>query len=202
MRLRWKLPAKPTSRVCARITKITSATIRDATASLWFVTAWGGQAAGEVASKMGVDILLIIFGNEVAVPEMHSGNGQSSFWRDRKHGQRYSVGEPDNFSGRTRAAKSPRYGAQPVAALVRGKFTDHWTCGRQPGFIWSARALFNSSRRTTSLVMEQDAARIHHTLEQAQKSEDAEHHSARAGLGKKWLRRMLKAWSLCPAMFC
>src|ERR1700753_2093805 len=35
----------------------------------------GGQAAGEVASKMGVDILLDYFRNEMSVAEMHSANG-------------------------------------------------------------------------------------------------------------------------------
>src|SRR5580765_9093638 len=35
----------------------------------------GGQAAGEVASKMGVDILLDYFRNETSVADMRSANG-------------------------------------------------------------------------------------------------------------------------------
>src|SRR6476619_3332006 len=38
----------------------------------------GGQAAGEVASKMGVDILLDYFRNDTAAVETHSFNGLSS----------------------------------------------------------------------------------------------------------------------------
>src|ERR1700753_4104645 len=39
----------------------------------------GGQAAGEVASKMGVDILLDYFRNEISAPEMHSSNGSLEY---------------------------------------------------------------------------------------------------------------------------
>ena len=60
----------------------------------------GGQAAGEVASKMGVDILLDYFRNQPPDTAKHSLNGQNGSSGVAEPCECNPVGEQDNFSGR------------------------------------------------------------------------------------------------------
>ena len=53
----------------------------------------GGQAAGEVASKMGVDILLDYFRKNSLSTENHSFNGNKARFRRCQPGERDPVGE-------------------------------------------------------------------------------------------------------------
>ena len=129
----------------------------------------GGQAAGEVASKMGVDILLDYFRNEVAVPEMHSGNGQPSSGEARSMASAIQLANRTIFQAGQAQQARQGMGATIVAALVRGNSLTIGHVGDSRIYLVRQGAI-QQLTQDHSLVMEQ-VRRGYITLEQAQKSE-------------------------------
>lgn len=129
----------------------------------------GGQAAGEVASKMGVDVLLDYFRNEITPMETHSLNGEPSSsgahsllnaiqLANRKI---YHAGQEQN--GRN------GMGSTIVAALVRGNSLAIANVGDSRIYL-IRQGTIQQLTQDHSWVMEQ-VRRGYITLEQAQKSE-------------------------------
>ncbi|HWF02329.1 MAG TPA: Stp1/IreP family PP2C-type Ser/Thr phosphatase [Candidatus Angelobacter sp.] len=135
----------------------------------------GGQAAGEVASKMGVDILLDYFRNEASAAEPHSGNGSNG---DAAHS---ATGGAKNLADAIQLANSKIFqagqaqqarqgmGSTMVAALVRGNSLTIGHVGDSRIYLVRQGAI-QQLTQDHSLVMEQ-VRRGYITLEQAQKSE-------------------------------
>lgn len=132
----------------------------------------GGQAAGEVASKMGVDILLDYFRNETSVAEMRSANGVTS--QPGSAGAR-SLASAIQLANRTiyKAGQEQNsrngMGSTIVAALVRGNSLAIGHVGDSRIYL-VRQGTIQQLTQDHSLVMEQ-VRRGYITLEQAQKSE-------------------------------
>jgi serine/threonine protein phosphatase PrpC len=132
----------------------------------------GGQAAGEVASKMGVDILLDYFRNETSVAEMRSANGATS--QPGSAGAR-SLASAIQLANRTihKAGQEQNsrngMGSTIVAALVRGNSLAIGHVGDSRIYL-VRQGTIQQLTQDHSLVMEQ-VRRGYITLEQAQKSE-------------------------------
>jgi serine/threonine protein phosphatase PrpC len=129
----------------------------------------GGQAAGEVASKMGVDILLDYFRKEPPAAEIHPANGQNGSAGAK------SLANAIQLANRTiyRAGKEQNdrsgMGSTIVAALVRGNSLAIAHVGDSRIYLVRQGAI-QQLTQDHSLVMEQ-VRRGYITLEQAQKSE-------------------------------
>jgi protein phosphatase len=132
----------------------------------------GGQAAGEVASKMGVDILLDYFRNETSVADMRSANGVTS--QPGSAGAR-SLASAIQLANRTihKAGQEQNsrngMGSTIVAALVRGNSLAIGHVGDSRIYL-VRQGTIQQLTQDHSLVMEQ-VRRGYITLEQAQKSE-------------------------------
>jgi PPM family protein phosphatase len=127
----------------------------------------GGQAAGEVASKMGVDILLDYFRHQPLAAESSLVNGQSEAAR--------SLAKAIELANRTifKAGQEQNgrngMGSTIVAALVRGNSLAIAHVGDSRIYLVRHGAI-QQLTQDHSLVMEQ-VRRGYITLEQAQKSE-------------------------------
>jgi protein phosphatase len=135
----------------------------------------GGQAAGEVASKMGVDILLDYFRNETSVAEMHAANGASGSATQPGSAGARSLADAIQLANRTihKAGQEQNgrngMGSTIVAALVRGNSLAIGHVGDSRIYLVRQGAI-QQLTQDHSLVMEQ-VRRGYITLEQAQKSE-------------------------------
>jgi len=135
----------------------------------------GGQAAGEVASKMGVDILLDYFRNETSVAEMHAANGASGSATQHGSAGARSLADAIQLANRTihKAGQEQNgrngMGSTIVAALVRGNSLAIGHVGDSRIYLVRQGAI-QQLTQDHSLVMEQ-VRRGYITLEQAQKSE-------------------------------
>lgn len=123
----------------------------------------GGQAAGEVASKMGVDILLDYFRNQAAVNGQNGVSGSGTLANAIQLANRtiFKAGQEQN--GRS------GMGSTIVAALVRGNSLAIGHVGDSRIYLIRQGAI-QQLTQDHSLVMEQ-VRRGYITLEQAQKSE-------------------------------
>jgi serine/threonine protein phosphatase PrpC len=127
----------------------------------------GGQAAGEVASKMGVDIMLDYFRHEAPAPESRPLNGKTA--------GATSLASAIQLANRTifRAGQEENgrngMGSTIVAALVRGNSLAIGHVGDSRIYLVRQGAI-QQLTQDHSLVMEQ-VRRGFITLEQAQKSE-------------------------------
>src|SRR5689334_6912033 len=135
----------------------------------------GGQAAGEVASKMGVDILLDYFRNETSVGEMHAANGVSGSATQIGSAGARSLADAIQLANRTiyKAGQEQNgrngMGSTIVAALVRGNSLAIGHVGDSRIYLVRQGSI-QQLTQDHSLVMEQ-VRRGYITLEQAQKSE-------------------------------
>jgi protein phosphatase len=135
----------------------------------------GGQAAGEVASKMGVDVLLDYFRNEASATEAHSGNGSNGDAAHSATGGAKSLADAIQLAnskifqaGQAQQARQGM-GSTIVAALVRGNSLTIGHVGDSRIYLVRQGAI-QQLTQDHSLVMEQ-VRRGYITLEQAQKSE-------------------------------
>jgi serine/threonine protein phosphatase PrpC len=134
----------------------------------------GGQAAGEVASKMGVDVLLDYFRNEASVAEPHASNGHENGTHSTSGGAR-SLADAIQLANskifQAGQAQQARHGmgSTIVAALVRGNSLAIGHVGDSRIYLVRQGAI-QQLTQDHSLVMEQ-VRRGYITLEQAQKSE-------------------------------
>ncbi|HEX3094801.1 MAG TPA: Stp1/IreP family PP2C-type Ser/Thr phosphatase [Candidatus Angelobacter sp.] len=122
----------------------------------------GGQAAGEVASKMGVDILLEYFRNQSAA----NGNGVSGA---RSLLNAIQLANRTIFKAGQEQSGRSGMGSTIVAALVRGNSLAIGHVGDSRIYLVRQGAI-QQLTQDHSLVMEQ-VRRGYITLEQAQKSE-------------------------------
>lgn len=135
----------------------------------------GGQAAGEVASKMGVDILLDYFRNETSVAEMRVANGALEYTAQSSSAGARSLASAIQLANRTihKAGQAQNgrngMGSTIVAALVRGNSLAIGHVGDSRIYLVRQGAI-QQLTQDHSLVMEQ-VRRGYITLEQAQKSE-------------------------------
>src|SRR5262249_45822333 len=131
----------------------------------------GGQAAGEVASKMGVDILLEYFRKEASVPrpEGASANGQERSIGARSLASAIQLANPTIFQAGQEQNGRSGMGSTIVAALVRGNALAIGHVGDSRIYLVRQGAI-QQLTQDHSLVMEQ-VRRGYLTLEQAQKSE-------------------------------
>jgi serine/threonine protein phosphatase PrpC len=135
----------------------------------------GGQAAGEVASKMGVDILLDYFRNEMSAAETHSANGANEHALQASSAGAKSLANAIQLANRTifqaGQAQQGRHGmgSTIVAALVRGNSLVIGHVGDSRIYL-VRQGTIQQLTQDHSLVMEQ-VRRGYITLEQAQKSE-------------------------------
>ena len=135
----------------------------------------GGQAAGEVASKMGVDILLDYFRNETPITNMQSANGASGSATQPGSAGARSLANAIQLANRTihKAGQEQNgrngMGSTIVAALVRGNSLAIGHVGDSRIYL-VRRGAIQQLTQDHSLVMEQ-VRRGYITLEQAQKSE-------------------------------
>ncbi len=88
----------------------------------------GGQAAGEVASKMGVDILLEYFRNQSAAGE--TANGSKRCFGRSQPVKRDPVGEPHDFQGRAGTERAQRHGINDRGGLGARQLAGHRARGR------------------------------------------------------------------------
>jgi protein phosphatase len=129
----------------------------------------GGQAAGEVASKMGVDILLDYFRNDTAAVETHSFNGQSSSAGARSLASAIQLANRTIYQAGQEQNGRSGMGSTIVAALVRGNSLAIGHVGDSRIYLVRQGSI-QQLTQDHSLVMEQ-VRRGYITLEQAQKSE-------------------------------
>lgn len=129
----------------------------------------GGQAAGEVASKMGVDILLDYFRNETDATEIHSANGQGSSAGARSLASAIQLANRTIYQAGQEQNGRSGMGSTIVAALVRGNSLTIGHVGDSRIYLVRQGAI-QQLTQDHSLVMEQ-VRRGYITLEQAQKSE-------------------------------
>ena len=129
----------------------------------------GGQAAGEVASKMGVDILLDYFRNQTPAAEIHAGNGQGTSAGARSLANAIQLANRTIYqAGQEQNGRSGK-GSTIVAALVRGNSLAIGHVGDSRIYLVRQGSI-QQLTQDHSLVMEQ-VRRGYITLEQAQKSE-------------------------------
>jgi serine/threonine protein phosphatase PrpC len=135
----------------------------------------GGQAAGEVASKMGVDVLLDYFRNQPSAAEMLAANGDFPHAPQSASSGAQSLADAIQLANRkifqAGQAQQARQGmgATIVAALVRGNSLSIGHVGDSRIYLVRQGAI-QQLTQDHSLVMEQ-VRRGYITLEQAQKSE-------------------------------
>lgn len=129
----------------------------------------GGQAAGEVASKMGVDVLLDYFRNEILPEATHSANGQNS--SAGAHSLLNAIQLANRKIYRAGQEQNGRngMGSTIVAALVRGNSLAIANVGDSRIYLVRQNTI-QQLTQDHSWVMEQ-VRRGYITLEQAQKSE-------------------------------
>jgi len=128
----------------------------------------GGQAAGEVASKMGVDILLDYFRNQAAVGKL-STNGKNSSLGARSLASAIQLANKTIFQAGKENNGRNGMGTTVVAALVRGNSLAIAHVGDSRIYL-VRQGTIQQLTQDHSLVMEQ-VRRGYITLEQAQKSE-------------------------------
>jgi len=131
----------------------------------------GGQAAGEVASKMGVDILLEYFRKEASAPllESASANGQERSTGASSLASAIQLANRTIFQAGQEQNGRSGMGSTIVAALVRGNALAIGHVGDSRIYL-VRRGSIQQLTQDHSLVMEQ-VRRGYITLEQAQKSE-------------------------------
>ncbi len=129
----------------------------------------GGQAAGEVASKMGVDILLDYFRNDTSAAEIHSANGQNSSAGARGLASAIQLANRTIYQAGQEQNGRSGMGSTIVAALVRGNSLAIGHVGDSRIYL-VRQGTIQQLTQDHSLVMEQ-VRRGYITLEQAQKSE-------------------------------
>lgn len=129
----------------------------------------GGQAAGEVASKMGVDVLLDFFRKQAPLAESNAANGQAPAPGSSSLNEAIQLANRTIFNaGHEQEARSGM-GSTIVAALVRGNALTIGHVGDSRIYLVRQGAI-QQLTEDHSLVMEQ-VRRGYITLEQAQKSE-------------------------------
>jgi len=129
----------------------------------------GGQAAGEVASKMGVDVLLDYFRNQTTAAEIHSANGQSASAGARSLASAIQLANRTIYQAGQEQNGRSGMGSTIVAALVRGNSLAIGHVGDSRIYL-VRQGTIQQLTQDHSLVMEQ-VRRGYITLEQAQKSE-------------------------------
>jgi serine/threonine protein phosphatase PrpC len=129
----------------------------------------GGQAAGEVASKMGVDILLDYFRNQAPAVEIHSANGQNDSSGATSLANAIQLANKTIFKAGQEQNGRNGMGSTIVAALVRGNSLAIGHVGDSRIYL-IRQGTIQQLTQDHSLVMEQ-VRRGYITLEQAQKSE-------------------------------
>ena len=131
----------------------------------------GGQAAGEVASKMGVDILLDYFRNESPVSEAHSSNGNHAAISAAAKSLTSAIQLANSkiFEAGQEQQARRGMGSTIVAALVRGNSLAIAHVGDSRIYLVRQGAI-QQLTQDHSLVMEQ-VRRGYITLEQAQQAE-------------------------------
>ncbi|HEY1937636.1 MAG TPA: Stp1/IreP family PP2C-type Ser/Thr phosphatase [Candidatus Angelobacter sp.] len=128
----------------------------------------GGQAAGEVASKMGVDALLSYFRNEASTA-FHSLNGQNGSLGATQLANAIKLANQTIFKAGQEQHGRSGMGSTIVAALVRGNSLAIGHVGDSRIYL-IRQGTIQQLTQDHSLVMEQ-VRRGYITLEQAQKSE-------------------------------
>ena len=129
----------------------------------------GGQAAGEVASKMGVDILLAYFRNQAPAAGMQSLNGQNGSSGAQSLANAIQLANKTIFQAGQEHNGRNGMGSTIVAALVRGNSLAIAHVGDSRIYL-VRQGTIQRLTQDHSLVMEQ-VRRGYITLEQAQQSE-------------------------------
>jgi protein phosphatase len=129
----------------------------------------GGQAAGEVASKMGVDILLDYFRHDTPAAEIHSANGQNVSAGAKSLASAIQFANRNIYRAGQEQNGRSGMGSTIAAALVRGNSLAIGHVGDSRIYLVRQGAI-QQLTQDHSLVMEQ-VRRGYITLEQAQKSE-------------------------------
>jgi serine/threonine protein phosphatase PrpC len=129
----------------------------------------GGQAAGEVASKMGVDILLDYFRKQSSSAEMQSLNGQNGSSGAQSLASAIQLANKTIFRAGQEHNGRNGMGSTIVAALVRGNSLAIAHVGDSRIYL-VRQGTIQQLTQDHSLVMEQ-VRRGYITLEQAQQSE-------------------------------
>ncbi|MBZ5494184.1 MAG: Stp1/IreP family PP2C-type Ser/Thr phosphatase [Acidobacteriia bacterium] len=129
----------------------------------------GGQAAGEVASKMGVDILLDYFRNQTQGAAKQSPNGQNGSSGAQSLANAIQLANKTIFQAGQQHNGRNGMGSTMVAALVRGNSLAIANVGDSRIYL-VRQGTIQQLTQDHSLVMEQ-VRRGYITLEQAQQSE-------------------------------
>jgi serine/threonine protein phosphatase PrpC len=129
----------------------------------------GGQAAGEVASKMGVDVLLDYFRNQSPDPAEHSLNGQNGSSGAQSLANAIQLANQTIFQAGQQQNGHNGMGSTIVAALVRGNSLAIANVGDSRIYL-VRHGTIQQLTQDHSLVMEQ-VRRGYITLQQAQQSE-------------------------------
>jgi protein phosphatase len=129
----------------------------------------GGQAAGEVASKMGVDILLDYFRNQPSGAAKQSLNGQNGSSGAQSLANAIQLANKTIFHAGQANNGRNGMGSTIVAALVRGNSLAIANVGDSRIYL-VRQGTIQQLTQDHSLVMEQ-VRRGYITLEQAQQSE-------------------------------
>jgi protein phosphatase len=129
----------------------------------------GGQAAGEVASKMGVDILLDYFRNQPPGTARQSLNGQNGSSSAQSLANAIQLANKTIFQAGQQNNGRNGMGSTIVAALVRGNSLAIANVGDSRIYL-VRQGTIQQLTQDHSLVMEQ-VRRGYITLEQAQQSE-------------------------------
>jgi serine/threonine protein phosphatase PrpC len=129
----------------------------------------GGQAAGEVASKMGVDILLDYFRNQSPAAGMQSLNGQNGSSSARSLANAIQLANKTIFQAGQAHNGHGGMGSTIVAALVQGNSLAIANVGDSRIYL-IRQGTIQQLTQDHSLVMEQ-VRRGYITVEQAQQSE-------------------------------
>ncbi len=129
----------------------------------------GGQAAGEVASKMGVDILLDYFRNQPSIAAKQSLNGQNGSYGAQSLATAIQLANKTIFKAGQEHNGRSGMGSTIVAAVVRGNSLAIANVGDSRIYL-VRQGTIQQLTQDHSLVMEQ-VRRGYITLEQAQQSE-------------------------------
>ncbi|HZD94545.1 MAG TPA: Stp1/IreP family PP2C-type Ser/Thr phosphatase, partial [Candidatus Sulfotelmatobacter sp.] len=129
----------------------------------------GGQAAGEVASKMGVDILLDYFRKEINTTGSQPANGAKSLPGSQSLAKAIQLANRTIFKAGQEQNGRNGMGSTIVAALVRGNSLAIAHVGDSRIYMVRQGAI-QQLTQDHSFVMEQ-VRRGYITLEQAEKSE-------------------------------
>jgi protein phosphatase len=129
----------------------------------------GGQAAGEVASKMGVDILLEYFRNHPQDATKHSMNGQNGSSGAQSLANAIQLANKTIFQAGQQNNGRNGMGSTIIAALVRGNSLAIANVGDSRIYL-VRQGTIQQLTQDHSLVMEQ-VRRGYITLQQAQQSE-------------------------------